>query len=481
MWYNIFMKYETLAKVMGNTLPMARYQELHPHYENAMRAANITNVNRAAMFAAQLRHESVGLKYMEEIASGSAYEGRSDLENIYPGDGVRFKGRGPIQLTGRKNYRAFTQWANANGYSNIDFEAEPTKLSEPKWGFLAASYYWVVSRPNLNKWSDEKNVLNASREINGWVERPNGLAERTSFFNEILAFGTALLPGDGGYMSTTAVLDYPRDQVAQDTYYNCGPASAQTVIRAKTGNLLREVDLGAELKTHEGGTDWIGQFPAVFNKHMPGAEYRSVEMPNDPPTQAQKDRLWDNIKNSIDAGYGVVANIVAQPSNYPRAVAPSTISPAYRGGTVYHYIAIMGYDSNSPDGIKAVWVADSGFDPFGYWMSFDQLATLIPPKGYAYSTATPIQNTIAEGLFMSLSPERQEDLANKIDRIYHELTHEFQSRYEKDGVQSEFRDTLVGYELEGDRKVEDIHANMLPEIYRVLLNIQGHTVDRKGK
>ena len=116
-----------------------------------MRAADITNVNRAAMFAAQLRVESLGLLYMEEIASGAAYEGRRDLGNIYPGDGVRFKGRGPIQLTGRNNYRAFTKWANANGHSDIDFEANPEKLSEPKWGFLAASYYWVVARPNLNK------------------------------------------------------------------------------------------------------------------------------------------------------------------------------------------------------------------------------------------------------------------------------------------------------------------------------------------
>jgi len=79
-------------------------------------------------------------------------------------------------------------------------------------------------------------------------------------------------------------------------------------------------------------------------------------------------------------------NWVAPPSNYPRGVKGS-ISPRYGGGTVYHYVAAMGYD-NTP-GARAVWIADSGFWPFGYWCGFNQVATLIPPKGYTYSDAAP--------------------------------------------------------------------------------------------
>ena len=76
------------------------------------------------------------------------------------------------------------------------------------------------------------------------------------------------------------------------------------------------------------------------------------------------------------------------------------------------------------------------------------------------------KSTEEEGLFMSLSKERQEDLARKIDTIHFELTERFQSRYkDADGELSTFRDTLVGYVLELDRKVEDIHANMLPVIW----------------
>ena len=372
------MDAQTLANAMGN-VPGVDYAGLLPGYLKAMRAANITTVNRAAMFAAQLGHESVGLRYMEEIADGSAYEGRADLGNTQPGDGRRFKGRGPIQLTGRTNYRAFTRWANSNGISAKNFEAEPYLLSDPVFGFLAASYYWTVARPDINALADRGDLEGVTRRINGGT---NGLNDRARRYRIALQIGDRLLQPQGKTMEK--VLNYPRDQVTQDTYYNCGPASSQTVIRSATGRLVPETELAQGLRTSVNGTDYIGQFPAVLNKYISGAKYVHQDMPNDPPTGAQKEKLWGDIVRSINAGNGVVANIVAPPSNYPRAVAPSTQSPRYAGGTVYHYIALMGY---SDAGGRRVWVADSGFDPYGYWIGFDQLATLIPPKGYAYSTA----------------------------------------------------------------------------------------------
>lgn len=460
------MDSSTLAEAMGCSL--SRASQMLPGYIGAMKAANITNPNRAAMFAAQIGHESVGLQYMEEIHDGSNYEWRKDLGNIYAGDGRRFKGSGPIQLTGRNNFRAFTRWANAQGHTNIDFEANPHLVrDDPRWGFLAASWYWVVARPNLNKWADERNLLNASREINGWVTTPNGMPDRTSRYNRCIAMGNRLLPTKGGPVAEK-VLTYPRDQVLQDTFYNCGPASAQTIIRAATGDLIGEKQLGLELRTTTNGTDWIGQFPPVLNKRIPGAKYKIVEMPNDPPTPQQRDRLWDDIVRSINAGHGVVINIVVPPSNYPKAVWPSTMSPAYSDGTVYHYFDAMGY---SDADIRRVWIADSGFPGpngvTGYWVSLAQLSTMIPPKGYAYSDAEPKNEE--GGLFMSLPKERQEDLARKIDRIHFELTHEFQSEViGADGKKSDWRGTLVGYILQADRKLESINEVHMPGISKAL-------------
>lgn len=192
------MDVQTFAAVMGNTIPMARYEALLPAWNQALIQAQCTTVNRVAMWCAQVGHESVGLKYMSEIASGAAYEGRKDLGNTQRGDGVRFKGHGPIQITGRANHAAVSKWAFANGYvpTATYFVDHPAELGADRYGFLGVVWYWTVAR-RMNGYADSGDIVGATKAVNGGT---NGLADRTARWRRALGFSTRLLPTQGDDM-----------------------------------------------------------------------------------------------------------------------------------------------------------------------------------------------------------------------------------------------------------------------------------------
>jgi predicted chitinase len=143
---------------------VTRIAKLLPDLTAAMDMAQIDTPLRVAAFLAQLGTESGDLAYFEEIASGDAYEGRcKDLGNCQPGDGRRFKGRGPIQLTGRGNYRKFTQEVGSK--YGVDFEKNPELVAEPKWGFMAAAWFWNMRK--LNTFADKGDFQAITYRING--------------------------------------------------------------------------------------------------------------------------------------------------------------------------------------------------------------------------------------------------------------------------------------------------------------------------
>lgn len=159
---------QLLASMPG--LSKSRAEQMLPFMNSAMNEAAISSCPRKAAFLAQLGHESASLVYMEEIASGAAYEGRRDLGNTQPGDGKRFKGRGPIQLTGRANYVA------AGNALKLNLVGNPTTVATPAVGFRTSSWFW--NSKGLNAFADKRDLASfreITRRINGGK---NGEADR---------------------------------------------------------------------------------------------------------------------------------------------------------------------------------------------------------------------------------------------------------------------------------------------------------------
>lgn len=125
----------------------------------AMREFGIDTPRRQAAFLAQLCHESGSLKYVKELADGSAYEGRKDLGNTQPGDGPRFRGRGLIQVTGRSNYRA------CGLALGLDLLASPELLERPENAARSAGWFWQWRQ--LNQYADDDRFGSLTRAING--------------------------------------------------------------------------------------------------------------------------------------------------------------------------------------------------------------------------------------------------------------------------------------------------------------------------
>ena len=123
---------------------------------------------RQQHFLAQCAHESDHFQTTREYDTGGAYEGRKDLGNLQKGDGVRFRGRGLIQLTGRANY---TSAATALG--------DPAILANPetveRFPLAATVSGWFWHRNNLNAIADKDDPRAVCKVVNGGY---NGLPDR---------------------------------------------------------------------------------------------------------------------------------------------------------------------------------------------------------------------------------------------------------------------------------------------------------------
>ena len=164
---------DELRKIMPYSGKKAEIFE--PYLNSAMAEFEINTPLREAAFIAQLAHESGEFRYVKELASGEAYEARKDLGNCEPGDGVRFKGRGLNQITGRANYERLS------AYFGVDFVANPELLESPEWACRSAAWFWKTH--GLNELADKEDFKLITKRINGGY---NGIQERLAYYAKAL-------------------------------------------------------------------------------------------------------------------------------------------------------------------------------------------------------------------------------------------------------------------------------------------------------
>ena len=157
--------------------PPERIRLFSPPLIQAMEEFSIETPLQQAHFLSQVAHESGCLRWLEEIWGPTpaqlTYEGRRDLGNTQPGDGYRFRGFGPIQITGRANV---TQLARAIGEPSL--LQDPSQLTQPELGSRSAGWFWM-SR-NLNPLAERDDLRAITRVINGGL---NGLNDRAKYLH----------------------------------------------------------------------------------------------------------------------------------------------------------------------------------------------------------------------------------------------------------------------------------------------------------
>ncbi len=173
----------------------ANIRQVGLHLPAALTRFSINTMLRQAHFLAQVCEESWGLSDLKEEASGAEYEGRKTLGNTRPGDGIRYKGRGLVQLTGRANYD------RAGRELDLNLVDHPELAETASVAVDTACLYW--SDHHLNKLADLDDIQAITRRVNG--KRMLGLKARTAYLVKAKALlGTGGVQGDVVVPSRTA-------------------------------------------------------------------------------------------------------------------------------------------------------------------------------------------------------------------------------------------------------------------------------------
>jgi predicted chitinase len=165
--------------IADSTLRLAHFFSQVLHESGCMRY-DMENLNYSvkalqAVFGKYFKTKKQAQAYArqpEKIAN-RVYANRMGNGSESSGDGWKYRGRGLIQLTGKKNYKAFANWIEN------DRVVDDPDLVASEYAVHSAVFYWDKNK--LNNIADRDDVVRMTKRINGGT---NGLAHRTELLTK---------------------------------------------------------------------------------------------------------------------------------------------------------------------------------------------------------------------------------------------------------------------------------------------------------
>jgi predicted chitinase len=164
---------EQLCQIVPN-LTREKAATLVAPINKAMMEGEINTPLRQAAFIAQIAHETGEFRWFCELGNDAyfkRYDSRKDLGNTEAGDGLRYRGRGFIQISGRATY------ASAAQDLKIDLVNNPQEAESPEIGARIAAWFWKSH--DLNSYADKDDFNNITRRINGSLA---GFEDRRAYY-----------------------------------------------------------------------------------------------------------------------------------------------------------------------------------------------------------------------------------------------------------------------------------------------------------
>lgn len=183
---------DLVAKIVGRKLTAAQRSNANSVVVALQRYGAMVGLDqphRLAQFLPQALHESGAFVYDRELWGPTAQQKKYDTGALAKtlgntpaadGDGKLRSGKGPFQLTGGDNEKAFTAWAKTIDPAVPDFYANPALINTDPWEGLSALWYW--DSRGLNRYADQGDVETISLKVNGGK---NGLADRMAWYGRV--------------------------------------------------------------------------------------------------------------------------------------------------------------------------------------------------------------------------------------------------------------------------------------------------------